>query len=77
MSLERRGFPITFVVRLWLEQQEDQDMPEWRFQVRHVQSGEELHCRHVSEFLAFVEQRAGVPGPPLPRASRRKTQEVQ
>lgn len=60
---------ISFVVRLWLEQREVVDGPEWRFQVRHVQSGDEIHCRHLADLLAFVERHAGVPGPHLSPAS--------
>ncbi|MCC6174655.1 MAG: hypothetical protein IT305_05050 [Chloroflexi bacterium] len=54
---------VSFVIRLWLEGRDDR--PEWRLQVRHVQSGAEVHGRCLADLLAFVERRAGVAGPGL------------
>lgn len=55
---------VSFVVRLWLEARSSLDEPVWRFQARHVQSGEQIYCRSLADLMAFVEQRAGV-APPL------------
>ncbi|MBI2941779.1 MAG: hypothetical protein HYY04_15215 [Chloroflexi bacterium] len=64
----QRGHPlpeVSFVVRLWLERRELAGPPEWRFQVRHIQSGEQMHCRRLADLLAFVERQTGVPAPEL------------
>lgn len=56
---------VSFVIRLWLEQRERAAQPEWRFEVRHVQSDARTHCRRLADVLAFVECHAGVAPPPF------------
>ncbi len=57
MTQERGGRPdVSFVIRLWLKKRGASDQPEWRFQARHVPSGEERQFQQVSELLAFIEQ---------------------
>lgn len=57
---------VSFVIRIWLEERAPPDPREWRFQARHVQTGEQIYCRSLDELLAFVERRAGVPAPTPP-----------
>lgn len=61
----------SFVVRLWLERRQRAKEPEWRFEVRHVQSGEMSHGRSLTDLLAFVERHAAVPPPQLCSAPQR------
>lgn len=56
---------VSFVVRLWLESRGHVGEPEWRFEVRHVQSGTQMHGRCMADLLAFVERLAGLPAPRL------------
>ena len=45
----------TFVVRLWLEGREiPQTRAEWRGRIEHLQSGERLYFREVTEIIPFV-----------------------
>jgi len=53
----------SFVIRLWLERRPTADAPCWRFQVRHVQSGEQAHCLTLADVVAFIARQSGVPGP--------------
>jgi hypothetical protein len=60
----RRAPRVSFVVRVWLEDSASV-IPDWRFEVRHVQSGEQLYCRQLVDVLAFIECQAGRDGPRL------------
>ncbi len=48
----------TFVVRFWWEWrgEEAEQTPGWRGRVEHVQSGEGMAFREVSELLAFLQR---------------------
>lgn len=59
---ERVG-EVSFVMTLWLEPQETVAQPEWRWRVRHVQTGEQTHFRRLGDVLAFVADRSGMPSP--------------
>lgn len=48
---------------LWLEPRETVAEPEWRWRVRHVQTGEQTHFRRLGDVLAFVADRSGMPSP--------------
>lgn len=54
----------SFVLRLWLESTED-DSPEWRWQVQHVQSGEQRYFRSLPDILDFVADRTGLEPPAI------------
>ena len=43
----------SFVLRLWLEST-DSESPDWRWQVHHVQSGEQRYFLSVRDVLEFV-----------------------
>lgn len=69
-----RSSPVagtSFVIRLWLEKRAPIEGPEWRFEVRHVQSGEQTHGRTLADLMAFVERQAGVPAPRFPATTDR------
>ena len=68
---------ISFIVRLWLEERERPGELSWQFQVVHVQSGERHNYGRVSEVLAFVERRAGLPVPVGSAAPERHLGEPQ
>lgn len=59
---ERAG-RVSFVMTLWLEPQETAAEPEWRWRVRHVQTGEQSYFRRLGDVLAFVASRSGIPSP--------------
>lgn len=54
---------VSFVMTLWLEPREHKEQPEWRWRVRHVQSGDEACFRSMTGVLQFIEDKAGVSGP--------------
>lgn len=68
---------VSFVIRLWLEKRDGAGPPEWRCQVRHVQTGEQIHCRHLADALDFVERQTGTPGMRLSIATSPDAEEVQ
>lgn len=67
----------SFVIRLWLEARDLPADPVWRFEVRHVQTGQQIHCRALADVLAFVERRAGVPRPQLGASDDQQVEEVE
>lgn len=57
MSRSESGrIAATFIVRLWTEHGKDQ-APQWRGQVEHVQSGEQVYFRHLDKMLDFILKR--------------------
>lgn len=58
-----RREPVSFVIRLWLEPREVSAGPEWRWHVRHIQSGTEAYFREMTAVLRFIEDKADVPPP--------------
>ncbi|MCI0438077.1 MAG: hypothetical protein L0177_02975 [Chloroflexi bacterium] len=61
---------VSFVLRLWLEPSESQQLPRWRWQVRHVQSSRIRYCGSLGDVLKFVSMCSGV-APPEPSEERR------
>lgn len=59
----RRGKTVSFVMTLWLEPREVPAEPEWRWRVVQVQTGEHRYFRRLSDLLAHVSEKAGVPPP--------------
>ena len=55
----------SFVLRLWLEPSNEQ-VPEWRWKVHHVQSGTERYFRNLANVLEFVSECANVVPPHVP-----------
>lgn len=55
--------PVSFVIRLWLEPREASAQPEWRWHVRHIQSGTEAYFRDMSAMLRFIADQSEVPPP--------------
>lgn len=62
-----RGQGISFVLRLWLEPEGD-NSPVWRWQVHHVQTGEQHYFHSLSDVLEFVAERSEVAPPQLSAA---------
>ena len=60
----------SFVLRLWLESLEG-ECPDWRWQVHHVQSGEQRYFRSMGDVLEFVGQCAKVAPPQIPLPDER------
>lgn len=60
-AVKRRD--VSFVIRLWLEPQEQAGPPQWRWRVLHVQSGDEAHFHSLRDVLAYVETRCGLSPP--------------
>lgn len=54
---------MSFVMTLWLEPQEMEADPEWRWRVVHVQSGEQVYFRRLADVLAFVSRCSAVQAP--------------
>lgn len=54
----------SFVLRLWLEPT-DKDSPEWRWQVQHVQTGEQRYFRSLTALLEFVAESTGLEPPAI------------
>lgn len=59
-ALPRRE-PVSFVIRLWLEPREASALLEWRWHVRHIQSGTEAYFRDGGAMLRFIADKADVP----------------
>lgn len=53
----------SFLMTLWLEPQPGAAQPEWRWRVRHVQTGEEAYFRRLRDVLVYVGTRSGVASP--------------
>ena len=62
-SIHLRG--VSFVMTLWLEGREVEGPPEWRWRVRHVQSGEERCFCRLTEVLSYIEEKARIAPPAL------------
>lgn len=60
------GTSETFVARLWVECEPDQE-PVWRGHVRHVQSSRECYFQNLDDMRGFLEEVSGVPCPPSAR----------
>jgi hypothetical protein len=45
----------SFVARIWLEYTENQD-PNWRGHIRHIQGSEETYFQGLSEMSEFMQQ---------------------
>ena len=58
----RQSDSNSFVLRLWLEPA-GEDSPEWRWQVQHVQSGEQRYFRSLTDILDFVAESTGLEPP--------------
>ena len=58
-----RGEPVSFVLVLWLEPQEEMADPEWRWRVKRVQTGEQAYFRCVPNMLAHISRQTGLPAP--------------
>ena len=56
---------VSFVMTLWLEGREVEGPPEWRWRVRHVQSGEERCFCRLTEVLSYIEEKARIAPPAL------------
>ena len=54
MTQRRRSRMATFLVRLWMEGNDESD-PTWRGQVEHVQSGEKQPVGEVAQVVTFIE----------------------
>ncbi len=48
---------------LWLEPQQVEAEPEWRWRVSHVQTGEQAYFRRLTDVLAFITSQSGIPAP--------------
>ena len=46
---------VTYVITAWIEG------TQWRYQVRHVRSGEERYFARLEDVAALMEARGGVP----------------
>ena len=49
----------SFVARIWLERNADED-PRWRGHIRHIQGPEEIYFQDLTEMSEFMEQVSGV-----------------
>lgn len=54
---------VSFVITVWLEPQEAEASPEWRWRVVHTQSGDEANFTRLAEVLAFITTQSGTPAP--------------
>lgn len=63
---------VSFVIRLWLESDQDRLPPEWRWKALHVQSGHERLGRRFRDLMVFVEEESGVPPPSSVRRAPRQ-----
>ena len=64
MQAAKQNDGNSFVLRLWLEPASE-DSPEWRWQVQHVQSGEQRYLRSLTDILDFISERDGVEPPTI------------
>ena len=52
--------PVSFVITAWLEPRQGEEPGEWRYYVRHVQSGQEGYFIRLEDLLAFLGKQTGV-----------------
>ena len=57
---EDSSWGVSFVMKLWLESGEHEGLPEWRWHVRHIQSGDEAYFRNMAAMLKFIEQKSSL-----------------
>lgn len=57
------GASASFIMLVWLEPQDSEVEPEWRWRVRHVQTGEQAYFRRATDVLAFITRLTGLPPP--------------
>ncbi len=57
------GGAASFVLTLWLEPREVEAVPEWRWRVVHVQTGQQEYFQRLTDVLAFITSRSGLPPP--------------
>lgn len=55
MAQTRRSRTATFLVRLWVEDDEEAEHT-WRGQVEHVQSGEKQYVHGMAQVAKFIEE---------------------
>lgn len=49
----------SFVARIWLERSND-DVPQWRGHVQHIQGSEETYFQDLTQMSEFMEQVSGL-----------------
>ena len=49
----------SFVARIWLERSND-DVPQWRGHVQHIQGPEETYFQNLEQMSEFMEQVSGL-----------------
>ena len=47
---------VTFLIRLWVEDDETLEN-SWRGQVEHVQTGENQYVQEMAQVVSFIEER--------------------
>lgn len=55
---QEAAWGTSFVMKLWLEQGNQEGPPDWRWRVRHIQSGDESYFRNMSAMLKFIEEKS-------------------
>jgi len=70
-SRELGGRPahVSFVIKLWVEPQEEDSQQVWRYHIHHVQSGEEAYFNDFAAMAAFIERQSGIQTPFLKTSS--------
>lgn len=58
MEQTRRLRVATFIIRLWMEEDEEPKQT-WRGQVEHVQSGEKRYVHEPAQVIRFIEEHCG------------------
>ncbi len=53
----------SFVITVWLEPQDSEVDMEWRWRVRHVQTGREAYFRRSADVLQFIGGQSELPPP--------------
>jgi len=54
----RSNIMQSFVARIWLERSND-DVPQWRGHVQHIQGPEETYFQDLAQMSEFMEQVSG------------------
>ena len=60
---DQKTRPVSFLITVWLEPQQVEAEPEWRWRVRPSQADQVTYFRRVADVLAFIASESGSTGP--------------
>ncbi len=62
-ELDRTPGRVSFVMTVWLEPQDVEAAPEWRWRVLRIGTNDVAYFRRVADVLTFIADDSGLPCP--------------